>query len=157
MEYNYPGQAGAISPNQQQAIPGQQQQPAAPRGRGRRAYAAQQYDFNAPAAAPMYEQQPQYPPNQAYHQGQASIATSQPPYGQPQTYPQQGGYQYGQEYQAPGPNVYQQQQGYQQGYQQGPPNVAGMTSQFQNMQVAQVDLLRLILILARSCQPLDFG
>jgi hypothetical protein len=135
MEYNYPAQDTDSS----QSIP-QQQHPAASKGRGRRQYAAQQYDFNAPAAAPpMYEQQQPYLQQQAYQQSQP---IQQAQYGQPQTYPQQGGYQYGQEYQAPSPNAYPQ--GYPPSYQQGQPNVAAMTNSFQHMQVAQVDFSCLI-------------
>jgi len=135
MEYNYPAQNTATNPDPQ-SIP-QQQHPAASRGRGRRQYAAQQYDFNAPAAVPMYEQQQPYPQQQAYQQSHPIAAAQQAQYGQPQTYPQQGGYQYGQEYQAHSPNAYPQT--YPQGYQQGQPNVAAMTNSFQHMQVAQVD------------------
>ena len=77
---------------------------------------------------------------QAYQQGQPAIAAQQAQYAQQPKYPQQGGYQYGQDYQAPSPTMYQQP-GYPQGYQQGQPNVSGMTNQFQHLQVAQVDFL----------------
>ena len=142
MEHNYPVQ-DTKSPNPQSIQ--QQQQPASARGRGRRQYAAQQYDFNVPAAAPMYEQPPPYPQQQGYQQSQPIPAGPQAQYGQPQTYPQQGGYQYGQEYQAPGSNAYPP--GYPQGYQQGQPNVAAMTNSFQHMQVAQVDFPCLICLM----------
>src|SRR5436305_10981681 len=99
MEYtNYPPQETATSPVNQPVQP-QQGQPHAARGRGRRAYAAQQYDFNSPQLAPVYDQQPQYPAGQGFQQPapQPVGGPTQPQYGQPQTYPQQS-YQYGQEY-----------------------------------------------------------
>lgn len=129
MQSSNPNQALANSPDQLNTAP--QQAPAVPRGRARRQYAAQQYDFNAPAAPSMYNQQydaPQYP-QQGYQAGPAAMPAAQP--GQPQGYAQPG-YQYGQEYQQPmSPNMYQD------GHQR-PAGVAGMTSQFQNMQVSQV-------------------
>jgi len=112
------------------------QQPATrtTRGRGRRAYAAQQYDFNAPAMPPAYDQQQyQYPPGQAYPQQQPADASSPPPYVQQQGYPQQ--HQYGQDYKAAGgsPQAAYLQQPY-----PGQPGVAGMTQQFQQMNMSQV-------------------
>ena len=119
------------------------QQPAAPRGRGRRQYAAQQYDFSAPAPA-QYDQsaQPAQYPAQVYQQGQPTAAVPPAQYGQYPApsqpgYPQpQPGYQYGQEYQQPNPNM--QPQGY-----QGQPGVGGITNQFQNMHVSQVSQMLL--------------
>jgi hypothetical protein len=131
MEYNYPQNAPTSTDPQSTAQPPQnQQQPTAARGRGRRQYAAQQYDFNAPASAPLYDQQAHYVA-QGYQQPQPAVSGTQiQQLGQP---PAQS-YQYAQEYQAPGSNTYQQ------GY-QGQPNVAGMTTQLQTMQVTQVVLL----------------
>lgn len=131
MQSGYPAQAPATSPDQLNSVP-QQGQPAA-RGRARRQYAAQQYDFNAPAGPSLYNQQQdvQQYPAQGYQAGPAAMAPMQP--GQPQTYPQPG-YQYGQEHQQPSPNMYQD------GQRAG--GVAGMTSQFQNMQVSQVNLFQ---------------
>src|SRR5579859_7537743 len=143
MEYNYPAQYTAASPNQQPIVPGQQplqqQAPAAPRGRGRRQYAAQQYDFNAPAPDAMYAQQ--RPPQQyqvpGYQQGQpvAPVTAAPQQYGQPHGYPQPG-YQYGQDYQAPSPSAYQQNF-------QGQQGISGMTNQLQQMHVSQVSLFPL--------------
>jgi len=134
MDYNY---HNPQDPSQEQPNPPQQQQPTASRGRGRRAYAAQQYDFNVPSAGSMYNQQPQQPyPAPGYspaapaavpvqsQQGQPQV------YGQPQTYAQPG-YQYGQEYQAPSPNMYQQPY-------PGQAGVAGVTNQMQHLHVSQV-------------------
>lgn len=137
MESQYPPDHGtAASP------PIQPQQPTAPRGRGRRAYAAQQYDFNAPAPA-VYDQsaqQAQYPA-QAYQQQQGQPAAAPAAQGQYGQYPvpaqpgyPQPGYQYGQEYQQPSPSL--QPQGF-----QGQAGVGGITNQFQNMHVSQVSLI----------------
>ena len=134
MEYNYPsGQGTATSPNQPLAQPEQAQQQGTTRGRGRRQYAAQQYDFSspAPAAYGQQHQQPQYP-TQGYPQGQPA-PVAQASHGQPQAFPQPG-YQYGQEYQQSSPNMYQQ------GY-QGQAGVNGVTKQFQNLEVTQVRTL----------------
>src|SRR5271170_1518315 len=105
-EYNPAAQGAPTSPSQQPSSPPQQQQQQ--RGRGRRQYAAQQYDFNAPVSPPTLDQHLQYP-TQGYQQSQhaGSAPQAQGQYGQPQTY-QQPGYQYGQESQAPSPNMYQQ-------------------------------------------------
>jgi hypothetical protein len=134
MEYNYPsGQGTATSPNQASAQPEQAQQQGTTRGRGRRQYAAQQYDFSSPAPAVYGQehQQPQYPA-QGYPQGQPAHV-AQASYGQPQAYSQPG-YQYGQEYQQPSPTMYQQ------GY-QGQAGVNGVTKQFQNLEVTRVRTL----------------
>jgi hypothetical protein len=129
MEHNHPsGQRTVTSPNQPLSQPEQAPQQGTTRGRGRRQYAAQQYDFSNPAPA-VYDQQPQYPA-QGYPPAQPAPPVSQASYGQPQAYPQPG-YQYGQEYQQPSPNMYQQ------GY-QGQTGVNGVTKQFQNLQVTQV-------------------
>lgn len=101
-----------------------QQQTTASRGRGRRQYAAQQYDFNVPTAPPVYDQQSQYPLQQSQTQPPAQ-------YGQPPDHTQQQGYHYGQEYQQTSPHLYQQ------GF-QGQTGVSGMTNQFQQMHVSQV-------------------
>jgi len=130
-----------MSPGLQQQQPGQQpgapQQQPQTRAKGRRQYAAQQYDFNAPAAPSMFDQQQQfgqqqYPPQQnAYQQyGQPApvgVPPAQP--GQPQGYPQQPGYAYGQEYQQTPP----QYAGY-----QTQPGVGGITNQMQGMHIGQV-------------------
>lgn len=131
MQSGHSAQAPATSPDQLNSVP--QQGPPAARGRARRQYAAQQYDFNAPAGPSMYNQQQdaQQYPVQGYQAGPATTAPVQ--LGQPQTYPQPG-YQYGQEYQQPtSPNMYPDGQ--------RAAGVTGMTSQFQNMQVSQVILL----------------
>ena len=129
MEYNLPTQEPLSLAGQQQQ--GQQQQAAAaPRGRGRRQYAAQQYDFNAPAPDAIFAQQqhPQQFAPPGFQQGQIIP----PQYGQPQQ--AQTGVQYGQEYQQLGPNMYQH------GEQQV--NVGGIANQFQQMQVTQVYMSR---------------
>jgi hypothetical protein len=120
----------------------QQQQPGTgtTRGRGRRAYAAQQYDFNAPAVPPAFDQQQQYsypPAGQAFAQQQqqqpaATSPQSQYPQQAQQAYPQQ--YQYGPEY---GTAAGSPTAGYQQPY-PGQPGVGGMTQQFGQMHVSQV-------------------
>jgi hypothetical protein len=136
MQSGYPAQAPMNSPDQLNSVP--QQGPAAPRGRARRQYAAQQYDFNAPAVPAAYNQQQydaQQYPVQGYQAGPAAMAPVQP--GHPQSYaqpgqqqqPQQYGQQYGQEYQQQPPS-----------FDQRPGGVAGMASQFQNLQVSQVNL-----------------
>jgi len=134
MEYNYPT---AQDPSQQGPNQPQQQQPTVSRGRGRRAYAAQQYDFNVPSAGSMYNQQPQQPyPSPGYPTATPAAVPAQSQqgqtqaYGQPQTYAQPG-YQYGQEYQAPSPNMYQQPY-------PGQAGVAGVTNQMQHLHVTQV-------------------
>jgi len=144
MQSAYPAQAPINSPEQLNSAP--QQAAAAPRGRARRQYAAQQYDFNAPAApAPApYGQQydAQQYSAQGYAAGPAAMAPVQP--GQPQGYPQPGP-QYGQEYQQPS-------------FDQRPAGVASMTSQFQNMQVSQVDLfVTCCSILACVCESVDIS
>lgn len=125
MEYNYPQDAAnPVDPQSAAQPPQQQPQSTGARGRGRRQYAAQQYDFNAPGPAPSYDQQAHYVA-QGFQQAQPGVAGTQlQQYGQPPV-------QYGQEYQAPGSNTYQQ------GY-QGQPNVTGMTNQLQQMHVSQV-------------------
>jgi hypothetical protein len=154
MEYNYPT---AQDPSQEQPNPPhqQQQQQTASRGRGRRAYAAQQYDFNVPSAGSMYNQQPQQPypaPGypaaapaavgvQSQQQGQPQV------YGQPQTYAQPG-YQYGQDYQAPSPNMYQQPYPGQVG------GVAGVTNQMQHLHVSQVAFSPCLKYVLLTCSPL---
>lgn len=140
---DYSSYPAAQDPSQQQqpTQPQQQQPPTASRGRGRRAYAAQQYDFNVPTASgPMYNQPqaqspsltPGYPQSGA--PGGAMSGQSQPGqpqvYGQPQGYSQPG-YQYGQEYQAPSPTMYQQPY-------PGQAGVAGVTNQLQHLHVSQV-------------------
>ena len=137
MEYNYPTDQDP-SKQQQANPPQQQQQSGSSRGRGRRAYAAQQYDFNAPVAGSMYTQQPPqtYPPP-AYSQAAPAVGpvqsqAGQPQgYGHPQAYPPPG-YQYGQDYKAPDPNMYQQPY-------PGQTDVAGVTNQMQHLHVSQVD------------------
>jgi hypothetical protein len=124
MEHDNPMQNTTASPNLQSQP---QQQPAASRGRGRRQYAAQQYDFNAPAASSMYDQPPQYATPGYFQQGQ------QPPV------PSMAQPQYGQEFPGPAPNAYAP------GY-QGQPSVVGMTNQFQQMHVSQVESLCLLLM-----------
>jgi hypothetical protein len=133
MQSGYPAQAPMNSPDQLNSVP--QQGPAAPRGRARRQYAAQQYDFNAPAVPAAYNQQQydaQQYPVQGYHTGPAAMAPVQQP-GHPQSYAQPGQQQqpqqYGQEYQQQPPS-----------FDQRPGGVAGMASQFQNLQVSQVNL-----------------
>jgi len=123
---------------------GQQQQlPQQPRAKGRRQYAAQQYDFNAPAASSVYDQQlysqQQYPQQQNFYQQQppaqlppGGVVPPTQPGQSPQPYPQQGYGQYGQEYpQAASPQ-------YGGGYPQQQPNVGGITNSMQNMHLSQV-------------------
>jgi len=141
MEYSdYPTAQDPSQQQQQPMQPQQQPQSTAPRGRGRRAYAAQQYDFNVPAASgPMYSQA-QVPQPSGFQAGGVPVGAvpvqsqaGQPQvYGQPQAYPQPG-YQYGQEYQAPSPNMYQQQY-------PGQAGVAGVTNQMQHLHVSQVPI-----------------
>lgn len=161
MEYNYATQ-GSGPPNQAPSPPPGQagsQQTAGSRPRGRRQYAAQQYDFNAPAPGPMYQQQQQYPA-QGYQYSKeqipqggtpATVDGTQQVYAQPQMYPQPG-YQYGQGYQTQGPHMYQASEGVVQ-------SVPGMANQFQHMHVTQVVLMRcsVMLTLASSCEPACFG
>jgi len=138
MDYTHqqPPYDGTGSPNLQQGAPPPQPQVGTTgRGRGRRAYAAQQYDFNAasPAGPVMqtYDQQQPQPGYVApYGQQQVPAQPVSPtvPYGQP--LPQ--GYQDGQQfYQQP---LYPQQPSYQ-GQQ---PNVGGITNQFASMHVSTV-------------------
>jgi len=134
MDHQYPPQDPNVAGNPMAKQP----TTGATRGRGRRAYAAQQYDFNAPGMPAAYDQQQyQYPSGQgypqAYPQQQPADASSPPPYLQQQGYPQQ--HQYGQDYKAAGgsPQTAYPQQPY-----PGQPGVAGMTQQFQQMHVAQV-------------------
>lgn len=138
MEHIYSsGQGAPTSPNQPVAQPIQPSQQSATRGRGRRQYAAQQYDFSSPTPA-AYNQPPiqsqylaqGYPASQGYEESQSIPSVTQTHYGQPQAYPQPG-YQYGQEYQQSG--SIQHQHGF-----QGPQGVSDVTKQFQNLHVAQV-------------------
>jgi hypothetical protein len=150
MKHTYPsGQGAPTSPNQPVAQPIQASQQSATRGRGRRQYAAQQYDFSSPTPASYNQQpvQPQYPAqgypaSQGYQQSQTIPSLTQTPYGQPQTYPQPG-YQYGQEYQQSGSDLHQQ------GY-QGPQGVSDVTKQFQNLHIAQVQPFTCVLTIANS-------
>ena len=118
--------ADSAATSEEQSAP--QAGAAASRPRGRRQYAAQQYDFNAPAP-PGNDQQAAYY-GQAYQQQlpPSGAGVAQPQYDQP---PQQG-HAYGQEYQQPG-----FQQDYNAPY-PGQSGVPSMTNQFQKMHVSQV-------------------
>jgi len=142
MDYTHqqPPYESAGSPNLQQGMPPPQTQAGTTgRGRGRRAYAAQQYDFNAtsPAAPliPTYDQQqpqPGYAVPYAQQPVQAQPVSPTVQYGQPA----QPGYQDGQQfYQQP---LYPQQPPYQ-GQQ---PNVGVLGNQFSNMHVSTVSSSR---------------
>ena len=109
------------------------QQPTTPRVRGRRQYAAQQYDFNVPAAPAPYDGQTQYPMQAYQQQPQPAAPVAQGQYAQPQGYPAPYPEQVGQQQATFAPNAYQG------GYSAAQPNVAGLTNQMQNMSVAQVD------------------
>jgi hypothetical protein len=130
MEHRSPPEYHQSLPSQEPPPPPQQQPQPIARGRGRRAYAAQQYEFNAPLTTSVYGQQQPYP-TPGYATGQTGPSTSStqqeppPPDGQPPANPLPG-HQVGHEYQPTHPNVYPSPYS-------GGNGVTGATNQFQKM------------------------